>query len=158
MREWYDEKFFLESKGAKLSAKRNVLRLKKYTFESVLDVGCGEGHLVEILNTRRIRAKGVDFSPYAGKRIPYDFTLADAKSLPFKDNEFDVVISSDFFEHIYEEGIDEIYKEMQRVSKKYVMAMISFKKHTKREIDTHVTVRPVEWWEKKLPRVIILNK
>ena len=157
MRKWYDEKFFLDSKGAKLSAKRNILRLKKYQYESVLDVGCGEGHLVEMLKARGIRAKGVDYSFYAGKRIPDDFVMTDAKYLPFKDNRFDVVISSDFFEHIYEKDIDEVYKEMQRVSSKYVLAMISFKKHTRREIDTHVTVKPAEWWRDRLPGIILLN-
>ena len=47
MKEWYDEEFFNLSKGAKVSAKRNARRIKGYRPKSVLDVGCGEGHLVQ---------------------------------------------------------------------------------------------------------------
>ncbi len=157
MKEWYDEQFFIESTYAPMSAKRNVVRLKKYDYKSILDVGCGEGHLVEMLKQQGKIAKGTDYSPFAGKLIPDDFTETDAVKLPFKDNEFDIVISSDFFEHIYEEDIDAVYSEMQRVSSQ-VMAMISFKKHKKRKIDTHVTVRPYEWWQDRLPDVIMLNR
>ena len=117
----------------------------------VLDVGCGHGFLVKELLNLNIEATGIDFSEYAGTEIPNNFIKADAKHLPFNDKIFDVVISSDFFEHLEEKDIDKVYSEMKRVGEN-VIALISFKKS-----ESHLTVKPREWWENKLPGCIIIK-
>ncbi len=120
--------------------------------KKVLDVGCGHGFLVKALLKKGIEAFGVDFSQYAGEEIPNNFFISNALILPIADNEFDVVISSDFFEHLREEDIDQVYSEMKRVGKN-VMALISFKGKE----PSHLTVKPRGWWEKKLPGCIIIK-
>ena len=110
--------------------------------------------MVQRLRKGGIDAVGIDFSPYAGKLIPEHFRCADAKNIPYPDNSFDVVLAMDFFEHIAEEDINQVYLEMKRVGGK-IIANISFKKE-KGLIDTHLTVKPREWWEKKVPEVEII--
>ena len=78
----------------------------------VLDAGCGSSLIVQSLNN----AVGMDFS-YAKLRFlrRYEIPLVNASAfaLPFKDNSFDCVISSQVIEHIkYDESL---FNEMRRV-------------------------------------------
>jgi glycosyltransferase involved in cell wall biosynthesis len=78
----------------------------------VLDAGCGSSLIVQSLNN----AIGMDFS-FAKLRFlrRYEMPLVNASAfaLPFKDNSFDCVISSQVIEHIpFDESI---FSEMRRV-------------------------------------------
>jgi SAM-dependent methyltransferase len=130
---------------------RWYLRVKKY--KSVLDVGCGNGYLVEYLRERGIKALGLDFSEYAGTATGYFIQHDATNGLPFNDETFDVVISSDFFEHLPEDKIDFVRDEMLRVGRN-VISLINYKKE---KIDnTHLTIKPKEWWVDKLKGVVII--
>lgn len=136
-----------------------VREIKQYSPKSVLDVGCGLGILVRRLRKDGIEAIGVDFASilkekFWGKDELY-FLIADAKQLPFKDKSFDLVFSSDFFEHIPEEEIDIVLKEMQRVGKKVMTCVAYEAKLTARQAEYHVTNKSKEWWEERLKGVII---
>lgn len=159
---FYDKKYYQNRKktsqyGHKIN--KLVKAVIKYKPQTVLDVGCGHGFLVKKLTELGIYAKGLDFSKYAGSEIPYRFVQSSATNIPFENNTFDVVVSSDFFEHLPEEDIDQVYSEMKRVGGQ-IIALIAFKPDKVRkneEIDTHLTVKPREWWEKKVPEIEILN-
>ena len=126
--------------------------IKSYNPNRVLDVGCGIGFLVRKLRSLGIEACGTDFAEDLKKfywgDAPY-FLLADAKHQPFLDKEFDLVISTDFFEHIPEQDIDEIITEMQRVGKKVITRPAYEAKLNDRQAMYHVTNKPKEWWENK---------
>ncbi len=114
----------------------------------VLDVGCGEGKIVNLLRRQGVDAWGIDSCQQEG----YEFgkyakeycIKADVRKIPFEDNYFDVVVSNDFFEHISEEDIEAVYSEMKRVGK-HIIARISLKPEVH-----HLTVKPIEWWKQKL--------
>lgn len=155
MKYLYGKNYFKEQ--SKLSYRPQIFKcvkaVREYRPKSVLDIGCGEGYLVKWLKgDKEMKIIGVDFSEYAGKLIPDNFIKADANNLPFPDNSFDVVISKDFFEHLPEEQIDNVYKEMQRVGK-YIIALICFKEQE----PYHLTVKPLEWWQNKLPKCKIIE-
>ena len=65
---------------------------------SVLDVGCGPGHLTRRLAARGLDATGVDLDPAmierATGRAGAEYLLADAASLPFETGTFDLAVST----------------------------------------------------------------
>jgi len=85
---------------------------------NILDVACGTGRFFYLYENRQIF--GCDISKdqlrEAKKKSP-DATLivADAEKLPYPDNKFDIVITSQFIEHIPQ--YKNILKEMARVCK-----------------------------------------
>lgn len=73
--------------------------------ERILDLGCGNGRLLELLKEKDINYLGVDNSEklidIARKKYPQKrFMVADALDLPLPDNYFDKVISIAVFHHI----------------------------------------------------------
>lgn len=66
--------------------------------DKILDVGCGNGRLLELLKDKKISYTGVDVSEklieVAKKKYPQNnFLVADNLNLPFLDNNFDKVFS-----------------------------------------------------------------
>ena len=132
--------------------------VKKYDPKTVLDIGCGIGYFVEFLRKNGISATGIDSAPDLGHfwgKKQY-FLQGDATKLPFEDNSFDLVFSSDFFEHVPEDKIDDVANEMKRVSK-VVLARVAYEaKLDKIQARYHVTNKPKEWWENKLKGIELI--
>lgn len=97
----------------------------------ILDIGCGKGHFFRFLK----KANGLDFN-YIGLDFLRDLieqgreaysrfnaAVADAKTLPFADDSFDVVIASESFEHMLSPEM--AVKEFHRVLKKDGVLIIS---------------------------------
>lgn len=83
----------------------------------ILDLGCGAGR--DYLG-KYGEVIGIDLSkePLLRAKDIYSLViLSDIKKLPFADNTFDFVISSDLFGHIKSEDKDVIYREIERVLK-----------------------------------------
>ncbi len=97
----------------------------------VLDAGCGEGHLIEMLNTKFPENKyyGADVTEVALKRARgrcplADFRLEDLSDLKFEDKYFDVVIITEVLEHIFD--YKKVITELKRVLKKGGILIITF--------------------------------
>lgn len=158
----YNSVYFRRSK----KFQKNPGRLKdlveiicSYEPRCVLDVGCGIGFIVNELRNRGVEAYGVDFAKSLldeyWQDSPY-FFLCDAKYLPFVDETFDVVFSSDFFEHILEGDIDQVVSEMKRVGGR-VLTRIAYGNDLDRDQELyHITNKPKEWWVEKLKGVEII--
>ena len=91
--------------------------------EKVLDLGCGNGRLLKILQDKKIEYIGVDSSrkliEIAKEKHPnFQFLVADALSLPFLENSFDKVFSISVFHHIPSEELRlQFLKETKRILK-----------------------------------------
>lgn len=84
-----------------------------HTHGPLLDLGCGEGDLLERLGENSF---GVDLNPKrlihaAQRRLPV--ALADGCSLPFVDNIFETVISMEVLEHVPQ--MERVMREANRV-------------------------------------------
>jgi len=92
--------------------------------DAVLDVACGTGVVAVTAHLQGARVKGLDLSPVlvaeAKKNAsiidaPIEFVEGDAEALPYKDGEFDVVVSQ--FGHMFAPRHDVVVREMLRVLK-----------------------------------------
>ncbi len=87
--------------------------------KQVLDIGCGQGRMIEYFISRTASARGIDISKanlaYA-KNKNLVVLEADTRHLPFADNAFDIVFSIGVVEHFTETSL--AIKEHVRVCKK----------------------------------------
>lgn len=102
--------------------------------KTALDVGCGTGHLVKSLRSFGIEAYGVEISKDALEMVDTSVKefvkYGDIVDLPFKDNEYDVVITFDVLEHIDKEKLPKAISELIRVAKNHILNKIYTKENT----------------------------
>jgi SAM-dependent methyltransferase len=68
----------------------------------VLDVGCGFGHITEMLCMKGIRAVGLDIVGRGGvwRDLSASFLVGDACNTPFHSNTFDAIVCCGVLEHV----------------------------------------------------------
>jgi len=90
----------------------------------ILDIGCAKGFMLYDFSRLipGIEVQGIDVSEYAienAKEEIKDFVqVGDARSLPFDDNSFDLVISVTTLHNLNKEDMEIALKEIERVTKK----------------------------------------
>ena len=83
---------------------------------SVLDAGCNEGFLSQALIEAGFKVTSADISDEAiGKAKEFfgiEVIKADVNALPFKDNEFDLVVAGELLEHLANpgKGLSELFR------------------------------------------------
>jgi ubiquinone/menaquinone biosynthesis C-methylase UbiE len=89
---------------------------------NVLEVGCGHGHVLDVILKKNAKVIGVDINfnslMISNKRLDgKDVSLiqSNAHNLPFKDKTFNVLICSEVLEHL--PNLEEVLKEFKRVIK-----------------------------------------
>lgn len=92
---------------------------------SVLDVGCAKGFMLYDFTQliRGVSVRGVDISKYAIENsipdIRMQLMVANAVSLPFEDNSFDLVLSINTIHNLDEDECVKALREIERVSRKH---------------------------------------
>ena len=92
------------------------------------------------------------------------FQVGSALQIPWPDNSFDAILSTDVLEHIAESDVPTLVREFCRVSKKWLFLMIASKKEANKESlktarsafkdssalrhveSLHITTRDSDWW------------
>lgn len=91
--------------------------------DKILDVGCAKGFMLYDFSRliSGIKVAGVDVSEYAVENsvpeIKSFLRVADAKNLPFNENEFDLVISINTVHNLILDDCIKALQEIERVSK-----------------------------------------
>ena len=103
--------------------------LSKIAYRTVLDVGCGEGVLLAGLRRLFLEKTivGVDVDPVELRTAVAQasfarFTVADAVALPFRDNQFDLVMAMEVLEHL--SAADCALQELNRVCKRFCLLSV----------------------------------
>jgi len=107
--------------------------------KSILDVGCGFGRLEPFIvdglkENAPERVVGIDFcqrmielateylKDYPNKD-KIKLLMVDARALPYKDNEFDCIVTSELFTHMKFNDAQKAANEIKRVAGKYIFCM-----------------------------------
>jgi ubiquinone/menaquinone biosynthesis C-methylase UbiE len=124
----YDALAWLLTFGRERAFRERILSFAKLKpGEAVLDVGCGTG-TVALLAKKKVgpegRVDGIDASAEMVARatakarrtgLQVGFSTATAQDLPFKDGEFDIVLSTLVLHHLPKKGREEFAEEAIRV-------------------------------------------
>lgn len=126
----------------------------KFSPASALDVGCAKGFLVKALTDLGVNAYGIDPSEYAIGCVPEDIksriSQGIAQSLPYPDNNFDIVICFDVLEHIPEDDVLKVLQEMLRVTKKWLALRVVTKDLPDDVDSSHKSIHDKDWWIEKI--------
>lgn len=128
----HENEHFFDHGAAKYDKRLTQFWMKKFykpalheikTEGSILDVSCGTGNLLLELSKRSHKdLHGIDYSQQmvevAQAKLKENATIqkADVHHLPFKENSFDYVISTEAFHHYYDQ--QKALQELVRVTKK----------------------------------------
>lgn len=118
----------------------------------LLDVGSGMGLLVRELLTRGIDAYGLDASRVAvdacNAQTPERFIRGSILAIPYPDNAFETVVSTDCLEHLAESDVPTALGELARICRGGLYLRIATRPD--RDNTWHLTVRDRAWWEARL--------
>ncbi|MCH8035734.1 MAG: class I SAM-dependent methyltransferase, partial [Proteobacteria bacterium] len=85
--------------------------------KSVLDVGCGDGRLTNLLQGAFDRVVGLDMSETGLRYVNGETVRASAANNPFPDHSFDTVVSTETIEHLPHDVYGKAINEIKRVAK-----------------------------------------
>ena len=133
---------------------QGISRLRQWLYQlkdppaSILEIGCGNGKLCELLDMMGYDVVGMDIVPGPYDRKGYNFVLHDITlgRLPFKDDEFDYCISFDVLEHLPKKWISETVWDMARVSTEGIIGTAACFERC----GLHLTVEEPKWWMEQL--------
>lgn len=122
--------------------------------ESVLEIGAARGYVLKRLEDAGVRVAGLEVSEHCQHtRVVQDIARWDVTQTPWPvgDGAFDLAFSVATFEHIPEQHLDAVFRELTRVSKRGLHG-IDFGEHDDGFDKTHCTLRPREWWVARMPK------
>ncbi len=114
------EKLGLKSLQPKIE---KVLEWIPADVKTILDVGCGNGVITNIL-AEHFDVTAVDRSKKALSYVITKKIEASADDIPLKDNSFDMVFSSEMLEHLEDKTLEGTIHELKRLSKKYIFITV----------------------------------
>ncbi len=132
---------------------RHVLARKP---ESVLELGCGRGYVLKRIQDAGIKAYGLEVSKHCYlSRVADRFQSQDVTDTPWRFHDlqddslasrmFDLCLSVAVLEHIPEDKLPSVIKEMERTCRRGLHGVF-FCPSGKDGDGTKRTLRPKEWW------------
>lgn len=92
--------------------------------KSILDVGCGNGIMTNILNKNFEQVIGVDNSAEALESVEGKSILSNCDNIKVDDHSFDLVLSSEMIEHLPDDVLTRTIQEFERISKRYILVSV----------------------------------
>lgn len=115
----------------------------------VLDVGCGEGHLVAALVSRAVDAQGIDLSSVAISRSAPELAsrlkVGSAFQLPYANQSFSTVVAMHLLEHIAAGDLPAVLAELYRVTRRTLLLRVRTK--ATESHPPHPTAQLRQTWE-----------
>lgn len=119
---------------------------------SVLELGCARGYVLKRVEDAGIPVLGLEVSEHCHLTravqnvVTWDITRTP---WPVADDAFDLCVSVAVLEHVPEAALPGVFSEMARTCRR---GLHGVDVHDEDGFDkTHVTIRPVGWWQARLP-------
>ena len=106
--------------------------------ESIMDVGCGKGYLLNCI--KKISPGSKLFGVDVQNRLRFEhieFTEGNITSLPFADNSFDTVICTHTIEHIV--SLQQAVDELVRITRKKLIIVTPCQRYFYYTLDGHIS-------------------
>lgn len=132
--------------------------LPKIEFNTVLDLGSSKGAGIDHYQKHGKFCMGIEITDIGVRdaiNLHRPTVSGSICKLPFPDKSFDLVVSTDVMEHIFEKDVSSIVDECHRVSKKYIAHKIALGPEAGKhftanaglgEIPLHVTLLSIQKW------------
>lgn len=104
--------------------------------DSILDVGCGDGRIINCLISKYDLIVGLERSQEALRNIKTQKVNGSIDSIPFPDKSFDLVICCEVLEHLPLKVYSKAIKEIERVAIKYIIITVPNNENIKRDFIT----------------------
>lgn len=163
----YDEKSVTwRNTGARYKALNIVELSKSIQFKNVLEVGAGEGSILnwlsqwnfcEDLNCIEISESGIELIKSKNIANLKSVMLFDGYQIPYPDNHFDLVICSHVLEHVEHERI--LLREIKRVSKYQIFEVpIDFSFYVDRKLEHFLSYGHINIYTPSLFRFLLKSE
>lgn len=122
--EWREggENYTLENRR-KIEGRNPNLIKEVFEPRHALDLGCGPGALMTLLDELGVKCDGIDFSPQikalAPERVRSRITVADVTAPVLPDNAFDLVICRELLEHLTIAQVQRTVQNVCRMTSRY---------------------------------------
>ena len=154
----YDAAYATEKytpENAKRAYKEILKPILKHKIKRVLDVGCGIGQGVAIMRNHGVEAYGIDISenikPFWDEgNIAQFCQVACADNIPFPDDYFDLVVCTEVMEHVPEEAVKDVLREIKRVGRQFFFTIAlgtAIHKMPHDQSEPHICVKSPQWWK-----------
>lgn len=97
-----------------------TLELLPPNLHTVLDAGCGDGRLTNLLAKRYSHVCGLDISQEALSHLQTERKLGSIADMPFQDKAFELSICTEVLEHLPFNDYSQALKELARVTRWYI--------------------------------------
>lgn len=152
--------------GARYKALNIVELSKSIQFKNVLEVGAGEGSILnwlsqwnfcDDLNCIEISESGIELIKSKNIKNLKSVLLFDGYKIPYPDNHFDLVICSHVLEHVEHERI--LLREIKRVSKHQIFEVpIDFSFYVDRKLEHFLSYGHINIYTPSLFRFLLKSE
>jgi SAM-dependent methyltransferase len=115
-------------------------KLEGFKDASIIDVGCGSGYLLKRLSRDGFNhLTGCDLNPPdLGEKIKTNKVYLE--QLPYRDQEFDVVICNHVLEHVLD--VEKTVHELKRITKKRLIITLPRQRYNRYTFELHINFFP----------------
>ena len=114
-------------RGAELERVNAIISKIPAGTKTILEVGCGDGVLINRLQKKGFNCTGIDVSKEALSHVVCKKHLMSSDRLNFNDKSFDMILCSEVLEHLPVNTYEKTLKELERVSREYILITTPYK-------------------------------